>query len=129
LGIPRNLYRDPQAHGAFVEAHPLLAVTSAVADVAQIILTIVLAVVILRFFWRLVVADAKRLLDDPSYRPIVFLRSFGDDQAKVTSKRLFDRLVWRKRRLEEIAVAALAPLGAAIAIGQPGERLPRLGAM
>src|SRR5262249_61590036 len=49
--------------------------------------------------------------------------------ATVTSKRLFDRLVRRRRRLEEIAVSALRPLGAAIAIGQPGERLPKLGAI
>jgi hypothetical protein len=40
-----------------------------------------------------------------------------------------DRLFWRRRRLEEIAVSALAPLGAAIAIGKPGERLPKLGAI
>jgi hypothetical protein len=129
LGIPADLYRDPQANRVFVETHPVIAVASALADLAQIVLTIVLATVILRFFWRLVLADAKRLLEDPSYRPIVFLRSFSDEGAKVKSKRLFDRLVGRRRRLEEIAVSALAPLGAAIAIGQPGERLPKLGAI
>jgi hypothetical protein len=52
----------------------------------------VLATVVLRFFWRLVVADAKRLLEDPNYRPIVFMRSFSDEGTTITSKRLFDRL-------------------------------------
>jgi hypothetical protein len=129
LGIPADLYRNPEANRVFVETYPIIAVISALADLVQIVLTIVLATVILRFFWRLVVADAKRLLDDPSYRPIVFLRSFSDERATVTSKRLFDRLVRRRRRLEEVAVSALRPLGAAIAIGQPGERLPKLGAI
>jgi hypothetical protein len=129
LGIPRDLHRNPEANRIFIDTHPTISIISALADLAQIVLTIVLATVILRFFWRLVVADASRLLDDPSFRPIVFLRSFSDDGATVTSKRLFDRLVRRRRRLEEIAVSALRPLGAAIAIGQPGERLPKLGAI
>jgi hypothetical protein len=129
LGIPRHLYRDPAASRAYIEAKPVPSLISALGDLVQIVLTVVLAVVVMRFFWRLVLADARRLLDDPDYRPIVFLRSFGDDAATVTSKRLFDRLTWRKRRLEEVSVAALAPLGAAIAIGQPGERLPKLGAI
>lgn len=129
LGIPADLYRNPEANLAFVQKHPGLAVASALADLAQIVLTVVLATVILRFFWRLVVADARRLLEDPDYKPIVFLRSFADDAAMVTSKRLFDRLTRRRRRLEEIAFSALAPLGAAIAIGKPGERLPKLGAV
>src|SRR5262249_53130487 len=128
LGIP-DLHRDLEAQRVFVERHTTLSVISALADLVQIVLTIVLGTIILRFFWRLVVADAKRLLDDPAYRPIVFLRSFADEGATVTSKRLFDRLVRRRRRLEEIAVSALRPLGAAIAIGQPGERLPKLGAI
>jgi hypothetical protein len=128
LGIP-DLHRDLDAQREFVLAYPTLSVVYALTDLVQIVLTIVLGTIILRFFWRLVVADAKRLLDDPGYRPIVFLRSFSDDGATVTSKRLFDRLVRRRRRLEEIAVSALRPLGAAIAIGQPGERLPKLGAI
>jgi hypothetical protein len=129
LGIPADLHRDLEAQRVFVETHPVISVISALQDLIQIVLTIVLGTIILRFFWRLVVADAKRLLDDPNYRPIVFLRSFSDEGATVTSKRLFDRLVRRRRRLEEIAVSALRPLGAAIAIGQPGERLPKLGAI
>jgi hypothetical protein len=129
LGKPWKGFRDPEAERVFIETHPFISVVGALADIVQIILTVVLAVVIMRFFWRLVVADARRLLEDPGYRPIVFLRSFSDDAATVTSKRLFDRLAWRRRRLEEIAVSALAPLGAAIAIGKPGERLPKLGAV
>jgi hypothetical protein len=129
LGRPWKGFRDPEAERAFIETHPFISVVGALADIVQIILTVVLAVVIMRFFWRLVVGDARRLLEDPAYRPIVFLRSFSDDAAMVTSKRLFDRLAWRRRRLEEIAVSALAPLGAAIAIGKPGERLPKLGAV
>jgi hypothetical protein len=129
LRIPPDLYRNAAKNQAFVEANPGIATLSALADIAQVIVTIVAVALVMRFFWRLVVADARRLLDDPTYRPIVFLRSFADDAAAVTSKRLFDRLVFRRRRLEEVAVAALAPLGTAIAIGQPGESLPKLGAL
>ncbi len=132
LGIPPDLYRNPEANRVFVETHPTISVISALADLAQIVLTIVLATVILRFFWRLVVADAKRLLEDPNYRPIVFLRSFSDEGATVTSKRLFDRLVRRRRRLEEVAVSALAtarcgdryrPTGRAVAEARRHSRL------
>src|SRR5262249_54286806 len=72
LGIP-DLHRDLDAQREFVLAYPTLSVVSALTDLVQIVLTIVLGTIILRFFWRLVVADAKRLLDDPGYRPIVFL--------------------------------------------------------
>lgn len=129
LGRPWKGFRDPAAERVYIETHPFETLIAALGDIVLIILIVVLAVVIMRFFWRLVVSDARRLLEDQDYRPIVFLRSFSDDAATVTSKRLFDRLVWRRRRLEEVAVSALAPLGAAIAIGQPGERLPRLGAV
>lgn len=129
LRFPSDLYRKREEQIAFVIANPGIAIAAAIGDIVQVVLTIAAVSLILRFFWRLVVADAARLLADPTYRPIVFLRSFVDDAATVTSKRVLDRLVRRRRRLEEIAVAALAPLGTAIAIGQPGERLPRLGAI
>ena len=117
------------AFNAWSTAHPYRAAIGAMSDVVSWVLTIAIFTFAFRFFWRLVVADANKLLSNPDYRPIVFLRSFADDAATVTSKRLTDRLIGRRRRLEEIAVGALAPLGAAIAIGQPGERLPKLGAI
>ena len=128
LGAPR--YSTGQADFiSWSEAHPYKAGIGVVSDLTQVVLTIAIFTFVFRFFRRLVGADAKKLLANPDYRPIVFLRSFVDDAAAVTSKRFTDRLVGRLRRLEEIAVRVLAPLGVAIAIGQPGERLPKLGAI
>jgi hypothetical protein len=72
LAIPKDLHRNADANREFVLSHPTIAVLAALADLVQIVLTVVLATVIMRFFWRLVVADARRLLEDPGYRPVVF---------------------------------------------------------
>jgi hypothetical protein len=118
-----------EAYNAWLAQYPTRAIVAAVADLLVIVLIIALFTISYRFFWRFVLADAKRLLADPAYRPNVFLRSFAEDAASVRSKRLLDRMVFRRRRLEEIAVDTWLPLGATIAIGQPGERLPKLGAL
>jgi hypothetical protein len=61
-------------------------------------------------------ADDLRAVD-----PIVFLRSFHDDELKVKGRDGYSRL-------EEIISKQLPLFGPLIAIGKPGELLPTLGA-
>ena len=60
-------------------------------------------------------------------RPVVYLRSFADDNTMARRPRAFGRL-WAVATEEEQMTAALAELGPVVAIGRPGEALPRLGA-
>jgi hypothetical protein len=60
--------------------------------------------------------------------PVLLLRSFTDDVAGIPSSMLIQRLVRRRKRLEEMIGAQLTTAGPFVAIGKPGERLPQLGA-
>ena len=64
-------------------------------------------------------ADELRAVDRRN--PIIFLRSFHDDELKVKGRDGYSRL-------EEIISKQLPLFGPLIAIGKPGERLPTLGA-
>jgi hypothetical protein len=129
IGIPTDAFQNMQRSFAWLEANPGLYIGYFVVESLQIVLTIVALVYIFRFFWALVRRSAEKVIADTSYQPIVFLRSFRDEEAHLRSRRAFDRMTFRKRRLEEVVVRTLAPLGPAVAIGMPGERIPKLGAL
>lgn len=128
LGAP-SFSASQQIYEAWSKTNPHAALALFAYSCFNAVMLVTLLTLVIRFFWRFIRIDAATLLADPEYRPIVFLRSFSDDEATVKSKHLFDRLMRRRRRLEEIAVSILAPLRTTIAIGQPGERLPKLGAI
>ena len=66
-------------------------------------------------------ADAVDLLNRDHRAPVIFLRSFGDDELPDPT------LIGMARTIEERLVKALALLGPVIAVGHPGERLVHLG--
>ena len=84
---------------------------------------------------------AGRMLSYREGRPLIeggapiaalFLRSFSDDSEKVSSTLLLWKIltlgIVGRVRVEEALAQDLEPLGAFVGIGQPGERLPKLGA-
>jgi hypothetical protein len=85
--------------------------------------------VALRAAWRRVRRSAEDVLADHDYRPAVFLRSFRDEDADVVPRNLFAAIIRRRHRLEEVLARVMTRLGPAVAIGQPGESAPRLGAL
>jgi hypothetical protein len=82
--------------------------------------------------WRALEARILRQLDPRP--PILLLRSFGDDGLRLRRSRLRSMLAWiapgRTRGLtfEHFLSRALLPIGPLIAIGEPAEKLPPLGA-
>lgn len=71
--------------------------------------------------------------DPASTYEIVFLRSFQDDGLKIRargdSRGIVDRLTMQHRHgYEHLLVASARPFGPVVAIGQPGERVPPIGA-
>lgn len=76
--------------------------------------------------------SARELLEADRRAPILLLRSFKDDEAKLASRNAFVRLLFMgmsgRIRLERAIAPELNRLGPFIAIGEPGERLPDLGA-
>lgn len=60
--------------------------------------------------------------------PILLLRSFADDEARVRPNHLGMRFQFRKMRLEEVVASIIAPIGTFVGIGMPNEHLPQLGA-
>jgi len=75
--------------------------------------------------------DAARLLEADARAPIMLLRSFQDDEKSVKRRSAVARLlfwVFGGIRLEEAIAGELSRFGPFVAIGEPGERLPDLGA-
>jgi hypothetical protein len=70
-------------------------------------------------------ADELRAAD--RRRPVVLLRSFGDEDLSVVAVRTHGHAV-RLARLEEAIADRLRLFGPLVAIGSPGEALPTLGA-
>jgi len=66
--------------------------------------------------------------------PVLFLRSWADDQVRIRARRtgrhaLLERLSFRRwDRFEEIMASALWRYGPVVGLGEPGTRLPPLGA-
>ena len=81
---------------------------------------------------RLSQPDAHKLLAKDPRSPVLLLRSFGDDPKKVRSKNILTRYMFfglrKEQRLEAAISDEMRALGPFVAIGQPGERLPKLGA-
>jgi len=84
---------------------------------------------------RLIIRQARKLLDQDD-RPIcLLLRSFSEDRRTIrvrrtTGQHLFiERLSLRRREgFEELLAWSLWPCGPVVAVGEPGTRLPPLGA-
>ena len=76
--------------------------------------------------------DATKLLEADERAPIVLLRSFRDDEKAVKRRNVLARLLFwgfgGRIRLEEAIAEELSRFGPFVAIGEPGERLPDLGA-
>jgi hypothetical protein len=76
-------------------------------------------------------ASALRLLDDER-PPVVYLRPFAKDESlagQVFTAVLTPRMLSGFASEEEQLAQAVAPIGPLVAIGQPGERLPKPGAV
>ncbi len=92
------------------------------------------SVVPLQLARRLARRRAHRRLERDDRVPVLFLRAFADDRIKLRTRRtrrtsILDRIALRRRdRLEEILAAQLNAYGPVEAIGEPGVRLPPLGA-
>ena len=76
--------------------------------------------------------DGRPLIEGGAPIAALFLRSFSDDSEKVSSTLLLWKIltlgIVGRVRVEEALGRDLEPLGAFVGIGQPGERLPKLGA-
>jgi hypothetical protein len=89
---------------------------------------------------------AERMREDPR-KPILFLRSFGDEETRFVGRERFaqrrvsdilspELIFWRRvieaglsrRRVEEVVIATLERCGPPIAIGKPGDAIPPAGA-
>jgi hypothetical protein len=96
------------------------------------LLTLPLSALLLQLGRKLSRPDAARLLEADERAPIVLLRSFRDDEKSVKRRNVLARLLfWGFRgriRLEEAIAGELSRFGPFVAIGEPGERLPDLGA-
>jgi hypothetical protein len=96
-------------------------------------LTMGLAYRVYTFGQRLSIREAAAVLEMDHRAPILLLRSFLDDHARVVNS---DRILpheWifggrRLRSFEEALVAKLSAYGPVLAIGRPGEAVPPLGA-
>jgi len=99
---------------------------------APLIFTLPVSAVLISLGRRVSQPDASRLLETDERSPILLLRSFADDAKQIRAKGLATRVLFLgllgRKRLEAAIADELSCLGPFIAIGQPGERLPRLGA-
>lgn len=76
--------------------------------------------------------EAKYVMERTTNPPVLLLRAFVDDHAAVISTDLWRRLLiirkLSRRRLEEVAAKSLSRLGPFIAVSDPKNRAPQLGA-
>ena len=96
------------------------------------ILVIAVSVALVTLGRRMRIGDAERVLTGDTRAPIVYLRPFGADSAKIT-KRMSSRVrISPRERIEktyeERLARALRKIGPFVAVGDPAERLPLLGA-
>ena len=96
------------------------------------LLTLPLSAFLLKMGRKLSRPDATKLLEADERAPIVLLRSFRDDEKSVKRRSVLARLLFwglgGRIRLEEAIAEELSRFGPFVAIGEPGERLPDLGA-
>jgi hypothetical protein len=120
---------DLRLVGAYLAEHIVQMCVLMVATIVGSLAVLAALIWWARFAWLGIRRRATEVLADRSYRPIVFLRSFRDDDAKVRMKSPFWSLLGRRIRLEEVIAGQLMRLGPCVAIGKPGEWVPRHGAM
>lgn len=81
---------------------------------------------------RLAQPESRRLLEADARAPVLLLRSFQDDSRAISGRNAFARFLffglYGRKRLETAIAPELARLGPFVAIGDPGETLPDLGA-
>jgi hypothetical protein len=84
------------------------------------------------YLWRLakgfLMPRAELVLEEDKRLPLLFLRSYKDDDAAVPANDLWRRLLFRKRRLEEVTAMCLSRLGPFITVGNPYDTDPASGA-
>jgi hypothetical protein len=117
----------------FVGAHQESPTPKPVDDVAALgFLTLPFWALLLQLGRKLSRPDAATLLEADERAPIVLLRSFQDDEKSVKRRSVLARfLFWGfggRIRLEQAIAGELSRFGPFVAIGEPGERLPDLGA-
>ena len=127
--FPELTYRTFEDSVAILRDHLGKALMAVGMELVALLAATTFAYLVLRAGWRKVRLSALAVLGQQSYRPTVYLRSFRDEDADLVPSSLAMRLQLRRVRLEEAVVGMLAGLGPAVAIGQPGERSPRLGAL
>jgi hypothetical protein len=76
---------------------------------------------------RMRAVPADRILRDRSTLPVLFLRSFGDDDLVDPTPRMIPMGDFFPRRYEESFERALRPVGPLVAIGRPGSSVSELG--
>lgn len=86
-------------------------------------------VFVYRVVRRLMQRRAYEFAQKKTYVPIVYLRSFRDEDKRVQPISYAKRALRIAPSLEEVVVKVLSGLGPPIAIGLPGEKRRRLGAM
>jgi hypothetical protein len=129
LPVPLEVRLDMRLWEAFFARHIVLTSVRMALEVLVILAMLAALIWWVRFAWLGIRRRATEVLADPGYRPIVFLRSFRDDDAKVWMKSPIWSLLGRRIRLEEVIAGQLTRLGPCVAIGKPGEWVPRHGAM
>jgi hypothetical protein len=92
------------------------------------VIVVLLVVLLVRYLRRRFSVDAQSRLERDRRPPVLLLRSFADDNARIKPKSLIAAMQRRRLRLEEVASNLLSGLGPFVAIGKPGEKLPQLGA-
>jgi hypothetical protein len=111
---------------------PLLPTAPALLVVATAMLlagTLMLAAAIALFRRGLATLQptGHELMASDRRRPILLLRSFGDEKMSVVEARTWGQIA-ALARMEESIADQLRPFGPLVAIGKPGEALPELGA-
>jgi len=76
---------------------------------------------------RLRTIPAQQQLEDDKRPPVLYLRSFDDDDLLDPTPRMIPLGDFFPRRYEESLVEPLAKIGPMVSIGRPGNKLPMLG--
>lgn len=98
------------------------------------VLLLAVADVPYRFGRRIAARDVKRMLNEDQRPELLLLRSFMDEGLRLRARRTerqsaLERLVLRRReRFEELVAWSLWRIGPVVAAGEPGTKLPPLGA-
>jgi hypothetical protein len=72
--------------------------------------------------------SGDELMASDKRRPVLLLRSFADEGMSIAEASLAPNQISSLARMEESIADQLRPFGPLVAIGKPGEALPRLGA-